>query len=122
MTFTRVGGGRNPPLLSPGDVLRVETNFETRSALVLAVESCWVSSQRDHDGSAAAGDLYLISRGCPMPNVTMVSTAGSNPSFTVTVTDSFLPLRRGFYLFCQIGLCTPAGLATEGNVGTVRHS
>ena len=55
MTFTRVGGGRNPPLLSPGDVLRVETNFETRSALVLAVESCWVSSEMTSGSTCRTG-------------------------------------------------------------------
>ena len=113
------GASADPSSLTVGDVLRVDTNFETRTPLLLAIESCWISRSNADEGSPGVDDLFLISGGCPINNVSLSSTALGNPSFTFAITKSFLRLRPSFYLFCQIGLCSPPGLGQEGNVGEV---
>ena len=99
-----------------GDTLLVETDFETRSFLHLAIERCWLSGQPAADVGKVGKQQMLIWEGCPAQttvNVTMYPTA--NPSFSFPVTEDLAG--RELYVFCLIGLCSPDAKLASGNLG-----
>ncbi|XP_071750219.1 transforming growth factor beta receptor type 3 [Lepeophtheirus salmonis] len=103
--------------LQIGDTIKVQTSFETRALLNLALERCWLADHSSPDSELLLEeDLWLIWEGCPShENITVFSTLGGrNPSFAFTVSKEIAKMRK-FYIFCVLGLCSP--LATNnGNL------
>lgn len=106
-------------IVAVGDQLKVETDFETRAFLSLAIEQCWIADHPDADQRTVSEDKWLIYEGCPAtPNVTMFPLPlGTNPAFAFSVTDEHRKMGQ-FYLFCIMGLCSPVQELTGGNLGS----
>ena len=102
-----------------GDELRVQTDFETRSPLSLAIEQCWISQNSKAVDGPSSGEQILIENGCPWPGSNVSIDASSvNPSFAFRVSETHLQLRK-MYIFCLIGLCSPDKILAEGNLKLV---
>ena len=79
--------------LSVGDRIKIETDFETRSFLSLAIEQCWISDVSeprlglDVQGRQSPNDpRWLIWQGCPSnPNVTLSPTSSTGKILSNTV-------------------------------------
>lgn len=114
--------------VSPGDILRVRTDFETRAALKLAIEKCWLSPSpavATADGADESDEertFPLVDKGCSAgSNVTVLSTQdGLNPSFILRLGENLLALRR-IYIFCRLGLCSPVESLATGNIVMVNQ-
>lgn len=105
-----------------GDKIRVETDFETRSFLSLALEQCWLTDGSDlQNGVQVRTDpndpRWLMWRGCPSNSNITTSLSGNFPTFSFTITEDHHRLKR-MYIVCLIGLCSP-GDSLGGNIGQV---
>ena len=116
--------------LSVGDKIKIETDFETRAYLSLALEQCWLSDGSDlrqggpsQSRTSSNDPRWLVWQGCPSnANISMSSSTSSNghyPSFSFQVTEDHYKMKR-VYIVCLIGLCTPDDSLPAGNIGKVK--
>eukprot|EP00095_Tigriopus_kingsejongensis_P008368 maker-scaffold856_size87843-snap-gene-0.17 protein:Tk08368 transcript:maker-scaffold856_size87843-snap-gene-0.17-mRNA-1 annotation:"hypothetical protein DAPPUDRAFT_95568" len=106
-----------------GDELTVQTSFDTKSFLNLAIERCWLSDLAEVDPHTVPKQQILIWEGCPTEtsvNVTLFPTYRTrNPAFAFEVVESMMDFEE-FFLFCLIGLCSPDPKLSSGNLGLCR--
>lgn len=101
-----------------GDELKIVTEFDTRSPLLLSIDRCWILDHDRTNSEAISDNLWLIWKGCPpknnVNNVTLLPTR--SPSFSFNVQIQHVRMRR-FYVFCLIGLCSSEPAFAKGNIG-----